>query len=237
VHPLGAMQLDIEDQVVFLERAQAFATPTKVTASMKAGHLLDYEEDPPFSPFLVEEDLAQREKWRKDATLPVGVLNLLEKLGDATDKVMLKACQSQLTEFGHYTEIAMDFLKVKAWQKYMESRIGVSVPVKDHEFPSVWLALDYIVKTAESDLNDYVTVLKAALDWIEAVVGAMAKEMTDWKLNITQAFQDVDQILGRQIDKLTKDHKALEDKMKSGRGGTGSMHPEWLSVSSVPGKV
>jgi hypothetical protein len=57
VHPLGALQLDIEDQVVFLECAQAFAMPTKVTA-MKAGDLLDYEEDPPFSPFLAEEDLA-----------------------------------------------------------------------------------------------------------------------------------------------------------------------------------
>jgi hypothetical protein len=71
VHPLGAMQLDIDDQVVFLERAQAFAMPTKAMA-LKAGDLLDYEEDPPaFSPFLVEEDLAQREKWRKDAALPV----------------------------------------------------------------------------------------------------------------------------------------------------------------------
>jgi hypothetical protein len=58
VHPLGASQLDIEDQVVFLEHAQAFAMPAKATA-MKAGDLLDYEEDPPFSPFLAEEDLAQ----------------------------------------------------------------------------------------------------------------------------------------------------------------------------------
>jgi t-SNARE complex subunit (syntaxin) len=69
---------------------------------------------------------------------------------------------------------------------------------------------------------------KAALDRIELLAGVgMAKEMMDWKLNITQVFQDVDQILGRQIDELAKDHKALEDKMKSGRGGSSApAHPE-----------
>jgi uncharacterized membrane-anchored protein YhcB (DUF1043 family) len=37
----------------------------------------------------------------------------------------------------------------------------------------------------------------------------MAKESAEWKLNVTQAFQDVDQILGRQIDELAKD---LQDR-------------------------
>ena len=79
------------------------------------------------------------------------------------DKVMLEVHQSQLTEFSHYTEIATDFLKVKAWQEYMESCMGVSVPIKDQEFPSVWSALDYSVKTSESELKDCVIAQKGCV--------------------------------------------------------------------------
>jgi hypothetical protein len=92
---------------------------------------------------------------------------LLEKLGDAMDKVMIKVHQSQLTEFGHYTEIATDFLEVKVWQEYMESRVGVSVPIKDREFPSVWSALDYYsVKTSESELLKRLCYCAKRLRWI-----------------------------------------------------------------------
>jgi hypothetical protein len=85
----------------------------------------------------------------------------------------------------------------------------------------VWSALHYSVKAAESDLRDCVVVQKTLTDQLEADGIARSKEMAEWKLNVSQAFQDVDHILGRQVDELAKGQRALEDKLRAGKGGGG----------------
>lgn len=46
-------------------------------------------------PFLTEEDLALRKVWREDSNFLEGILNHLEKLGDAMDKVMTDTLKNQ----------------------------------------------------------------------------------------------------------------------------------------------
>jgi hypothetical protein len=51
------------------------------------------------------------------------MLNHIEKLGDAMDKLLEDSYKSRMRDLQQYQEIAGDFDKVKAWQQHCELRI------------------------------------------------------------------------------------------------------------------
>jgi hypothetical protein len=111
---LGASEFDIEEQLDFVEKAQACTTAAKAKKER-----VDYEVIDNFSPFLADEDLAKQKKWCQDPNMQIDILELLETLGgDAMDKVMSDAYhRSQLEELQRYKEIGCNFDRVHTtWQ-------------------------------------------------------------------------------------------------------------------------
>ena len=212
----GATEFDIEEQLDFVEKAQAFTTPAKAN-ELK----VNYEDViDGFSPFLGEEDLAKREKWRQDPSMQVDFLELLEKLGDGMDKVMSDTHRAHLDELRRYKEIGCDFDKVHTWQTHMEGRVGTSLPVYGREFPSVWGALDYSARLMDARLAEVLSEHKKVIESLEFEKEAVAKELKEWKEAVSQGFQDVNQFMAGELDTIHVTVKSLEAKLnKRGPGG------------------
>jgi hypothetical protein len=91
-----------------VEQAQNFSTPAKAAGFKLESY--DYEEagGATFSPFLRELDLAMRQAWREESVLPEEILDHLEKLREAMDKVLESVHKNHLESLEHYQEIAGD---------------------------------------------------------------------------------------------------------------------------------
>jgi hypothetical protein len=206
---LGVTEAGIDVRLDLAKQAQMFTTPAKA-ANLMGSDKLDYEQDRTLSPFLTEDDLTQREMWREDPFVPSSIVDHLEKLGDAMDKVMSDSHQHLVMGVQNHSEVAGDFGKVKAWQDQMDGRVGMSVPIKEREFPSLWGALEYSVRASESELQQ----LRESLESEKEI---MSKDFAEWKKAVVQGFEDVDEFLGKQLDTLAQNQKDLESKLK----GTG----------------
>ena len=208
---MGASEVDINARLDFVDQAQQFSTPAKAE-----GLKVDIEEfdtEVPFSPFLRESDVTTRQEWRDQEVLPEGVLDHIEKLGDAMDKLMEDNYRNQVRELEHYQDIAGDFEKVKAWQEQLDGRIGTTMPIFQRDFPSLCGALDFGVQVLNKDLEENTDLLKSQVEQLGADVKVCEKTMEEWKAAVAQGFQDVESILGKQVDVLEKRQKDLEGKL------------------------
>jgi hypothetical protein len=111
-------------------------------------------EDPLMaSPLLEGTDMADVQ-WKEGSSgLSEGVLEHLDKLGEALAQTMGNLQDSQAQELLRYELIANDFVKVKVWQDDMLEKVGWRMSVKGRDFPSLWGALDYSVHSAEAMLK------------------------------------------------------------------------------------
>jgi hypothetical protein len=157
-HLSGADVLDIKKCLKFIEQAQDFATPVKAV-NVKSEAALVYDSSP--SPLILNEmDTSFGDSWREELGLPEKVIEHLIDLCEAISRTNEGLRKAQLRETFHYQDITGDFERVKAWQDQVTEKIGKSIPVKDHDFPSLWNALDYGVKAAEAELQEAVKELK-----------------------------------------------------------------------------
>jgi hypothetical protein len=214
----GASEAQINSRLEFVEHAQHFTTPAKAAAFKLTTE--EEEAAPTFSPFLDDSEVAMRQAWRTDSVLPEAMLNHIEKLGDAMDKVLEDSYKTQFRNLQQYQEIAGDFEKVKAWQQHCELRIGTGVPLFKRDFPSLWSALEFGFESLEQEdgiIQSDVEIAKSQIEQVERLVSIVEKELSDWKAAVAEGFKDVDAFLGKQFEML--DERIKEVKRKEAGSG------------------
>jgi cell fate (sporulation/competence/biofilm development) regulator YlbF (YheA/YmcA/DUF963 family) len=212
--PSGASEAEINSRLDFVEHAQQFTTPAKAASFKLTTEEVDMNTA--FSPFLDDSDILMRQFWRVNAVLPDAVLDHIEKLGDAMDRVLEDNFKSQIRDLEQYQEIAGDFNKVKVWQQQLEARIGTNVPVFRRDFASLWNAIEFGMETLDQEdkkIEVKVEDVKSQVERLESVVELLEKEMADWKTAVATGFQDVDTFIGKHLAQLEDRQKELELKM------------------------
>lgn len=203
----------IQAELAFVASAQDLKTPGRKVSSITK----DRDEEPPSSPFLSDQDLEQRDEWRKSAFLPKGLAEHVEKLGDAMNLVMSMAESQEHKEVDFYIEVVEDLEKIKAWQSRTDARIGQTLPILGREFPNLWAALDYSVRQEEADMLS--SIAKLQQEVLEA-----KKQMKDWLSDVGQSFENVKAHFGDMASELKtlKVAQARQSSVGSGSADDGS---------------
>ena len=161
------------------------------------------------SPFLSDQDLTQRDEWRKNALLPKGLAEHMEKLGDAMNAVMSMAEAQEHKEEDFYIDVVEDLAKIKAWQDMTDARIGQALPILGREFPNLWAALDYSVRQEEEAMSSRIVKLQQEVLEARNREDVLQKQIKDWLTDVTQSFENVKAHFGDMAADL-KRYQAIE---------------------------
>jgi hypothetical protein len=154
-----------------------------------------------------------RQSWRDASILPGDLIDHLEKLGEAMDKVMEEGYRNQRLQMQHYHEIAGDFEKVKAWQMKLEGRVGTNVPIYKRDFPSLWGALSFGIGVLDHEMSEHADLQHSRMNELNTAVKRCESMLEEWKKLVSQGFQDVDSILGKQVDDLANRQSEMEKQI------------------------
>jgi hypothetical protein len=190
------------------------------------------------SPFLLDQDLTQRDKWWENALLPKGLVEHVEKLGDAMNVMMLMAESQEHKEEDFYIDVVEDLAKIKAWwQDMMDAGIGQSLPILGKEFPNLWSALDYNVHQEEEVMSN--RIVKLQQEMLEAKSREdddLQKQMKDWLTDVIQSFEKVKAHFGDMAAEL-KSVKIAQASQSSVGSGSGADRPQIWNCVLFPAKT
>jgi hypothetical protein len=114
----------------------------------------------------------------------------VEKLGDAMQQVLGKHETQKAQETSRYQSVAVDLVRIMAWQGKADARIGEPFIILGREFAGLWEALSYVVHHQAVAGTEEVRVLKERVKMLEAH-GEQVRSFSAWEMNVKQAFGNV----------------------------------------------
>ena len=205
----------IQEELDFVDVAQDLKTPRKEWGIPKK------EEEEISSPaFLSERDLELRDKWQEDSFMPTGIVDHIEKLGDAMNDVFAQKDLQDRSDLEWQTCVAEDLSKIQAWQLKTDARIGQPVKFFGREFAGLWEALGYSVHQATDTTADEIRRLKATINEKEAKELELKKEQVSaWKLDVSNSFMNVKAHCDAVVEELRQVKEELVNTPKASPGG------------------
>jgi hypothetical protein len=177
----------IQEELDFVDVAQDLKTPSR-----KEWGIPKKEEGEITSPpFLSERDLEMRHKWQEDSFMPTGIVDHIEKLGDAMNDVFSQKDHQDKSEAERYACVAEDLTKIQAWQLKTDARIGQPVKIFGREFAGLWEALGYSVHQAKDTTTAEILRLKAKIKEKEAQELELKEQVTAWTIDVNNSFMNV----------------------------------------------
>jgi hypothetical protein len=177
----------IQAKLAFIASAQDLKTP-----GCKGNSSKDSNKNLSLSPFLLDQDLTQRDEWRENAFVPKGLAEHVKKLGDVMNFVMSMVESQEHKEEDFYTDVVEDLAKIKACQiMTTDARIGQTLPILEREFPNLWAALHYSVHQEEVAITS--SIAKLQQEMLEATKREeeIKKQLKDWLIDVVQSFENV----------------------------------------------
>jgi hypothetical protein len=216
----------IQDELDFVDVAQELKTPNRKEWGIPKRDAGDFTS----SPFLSERDLELRHKWQEDTFMPTGIVDHIEKLGDAMNDVFSQKEHQDQEGQDRDACVAEDLLKILAWQRKVDARIGQPVEIFGREFAGLWEALSYSVHQAEDKTKDEIRGLKAKLKDKEEQERELKERVTAWTADVNASFVNVKTHCDAVVEELRQVKEELNRQQTSVAGdgelpvGAGRIH-------------
>jgi hypothetical protein len=198
----------IQDELDFVDVAQDLKTPSR-----KEWGITKKEAGKATSPpFLSDRDLEMRHTWHEDTFMPTGIVDHIEKMGDAMNDVFAQKDHQGKTGAERYACVAEDLTKIQAWQLKADARIGQPVEICGREFAGLWEALSYSVQQAEDKTADEIRLLKAMIKAEEVKELELKERVNAWTIDVSTSFLNVKSHCDAVVEELRQVKEELDGK-------------------------